>query len=290
MPELRAAAPQDTPALRRLWQQAFGDGDTLLDFFFASGYRPEDMLVLAEGGQICSMLYLMPQALTGPGFCVPARYVYALATDTAARGQGYARQLLDYAAGRTRALGGACLTTVPAQPSLHRFFSSAGFAEGFSTRLAEYAAGRLPPCPAGALTYLTPAAYNSLRRVLLEGTWYVDYPDDYLTLQAGFSRLSGGNLFQLEIADASGCAAVEYAGDDLVVIKELLLPGGDAGEGAALIARRLRAPRYQLRLPAFWPAPPGGYLQPFGMIRWVDQQAARGWAAGTGAYLGLGLD
>ena len=290
MPELRCAAHADTPALRRLWQLAFGDGDTLLDFFFAAGYCPEDTLVLAEGGQICSMLYLMPQTLRGPGCCVPARYVYALATDPAARGRGFARQLLDYAAGRARALGGACVTTVPAQPSLHRLFASAGFAEGFATRLAEYSAGALPPCPAGTLAPLAPEAYNALRRTLLEGGWYVDYPDSCLALQAGFSRLSGGDLFQLEVDGRPGCAAVEYAGDDLVVIKELLLPGGDAAAGAALIARRRRVPRYELRLPAYWPAPAGGCVQPFGMLRWLDPQAERAWGGGTGAYLGLGLD
>ena len=291
MTELRCARPQETPRLKELWKLAFGDEDACIDLFFARHYRPQDMLVLLEDGVIMTMLYLMPLTLRGPSFSAAAHYVYALATHPDARQRGYGRQLLFFADQELGRRGDDCITVVPAQPSLHKFFATVGFCECFATRLEE---GPVSPAadlpPEGGLTVLSPGDYNALRRALLEGRYYVDYDDRLIACQDSFSRLSGGGLYRLELEGKPGCAAVEYADEDTVVVKELLIDQPLIPRAVARLARRLRARRYQVRTPAFAPGPPGSYIQPFGMIKWYDPDKESNWIREPLAYMGLGFD
>ena len=133
--ETGIARKEEWPRLRELWQGAFGDGAAFIDDFFVRYGAPDRLLTLREGGRPVSMLALLPmEGVTAEGERFKLPYVYALATDPEARGKGYAGKLLAYAADRARALGAAGICTVPAQPSLHRFFASAGYGECFATR------------------------------------------------------------------------------------------------------------------------------------------------------------
>ena len=38
---IKSLTAQDLPALRRLWQQAFGDPDSFVDRFFAKGFSAD---------------------------------------------------------------------------------------------------------------------------------------------------------------------------------------------------------------------------------------------------------
>lgn len=291
MTELRCSRPEETPRLKELWKLAFGDEDACIDFFFTGGYHPENMLVLLEDGVIVTMLYLMPLTLKGPHITASAHYVYALATHPSARQKGYGRQLLAYADQQLHQLGDDCITVVPAQPSLHKFFSTVGFSECFATRLEEVPAALVPDAAPGAeLTPLTPQDYNALRRTLLEGNYYVDYDDCLIIYQAGLSRMSGAGLYRLELEGETGCAAVEYADEDTVVIKELLLSDRLLPQAVAQLARRLRARHYHVRTPAFRPGLVGSYIQPFGMIKWYNPEKASGWLREPLSYMGLGFD
>ena len=291
MTELRCSRPEETPRLKELWKLAFGDEDTCIDFFFTGNYHAENMLVLLEDGVIVTMLYLMPLTLKGPNITATAHYVYALATHPAARQKGYGRQLLAYADQQLREMGDDCITVVPAQPSLHKFFSTVGFSECFATRLEEVPATLVPDAAPGAeVSPLSPQDYNTLRRTLLEGNYYVDYDDCLIIYQAGLSRMSGAGLYRLELEGETGCAAVEYADEDTVVIKELLLSDHLLPQAVAQLARRLRARRYHVRTPAFRPGLVGSYIQPFGMIKWYDPDKASDWLREPLSYMGLGFD
>lgn len=291
MTELRCARPEETPRLKTLWKLAFGDEDACIDFFFTGEYRPEDMLVLLEDGVIVTMLYLMPITLQAPSFSATAHYVYALATHPDARQKGYGRQLLAFADQGLRRRGDDCITVVPAQPSLHKFFSTVGFSECFATRLEEVPASLVPDAAPGATADpLSPQDYNALRRTLLQGNYYVDYDDCLLIYQAGLSRMSGAGLYRLELEGETGCAAVEYADEDTLVIKELLMADHLLPQAVAQLARRLRARHYHVRTPAFWTGLVGSYIQPFGMIKWYDPDKEANWIRDPLAYMGLGFD
>lgn len=289
MIEIRPSFPGEIPSIRSLWELAFGDTEAYIDCFFACDYDPESMLLLLEDGVLQTMLYLMPMTLRGPGLTVSAHYIYALATQPAARGRGFGRQLLNAARSRLRDLGDDCATVVPANPGLHKFFGAAGFDECFSTRLAEFPEALLPlASPKGRITPVSPEDYNRLRSTLLDGSFSALYSDGLITFQAGLSRLSGGDLYQLELEGETGCAAAEYQDEDTVLLKELLIASRLLPQAVALAARRMPALRYHVRTPA-WNSLAGSYLQPFGMIQWYNRKKADTWARSE-SYLGLGFD
>ncbi|MCI6398921.1 MAG: GNAT family N-acetyltransferase, partial [Lawsonibacter sp.] len=125
MVDIRPSRPGEIPAQKALWKTAFGDEDRLIDWFYDCCMPEEDMLLLLEDGRLASMLALLPVSLSLPGGVeASGRYVYALATDPSMRGKGYGRQLLHYVDGFLSSRGSDCVTVVPAEPSLHKFFAT----------------------------------------------------------------------------------------------------------------------------------------------------------------------
>lgn len=292
MVEIRPSRPEEAGAQKGLWKAAFGDGDRYIDWFYECCWRPEDMLLLLEDGTLASMLALLPQTLALPGGGeARAYYVYALATDPASRGKGYGRQLLHYVDFYLRERGADCVTVVPAEPSLHKFFGTVDFAPGFSTRKLELLRDMVEAPGAGdALEEIGPEEYGRIRDARLAGTPFVRYGAGLLRYQQGMSRMSGGALYRLTVDGAEGCAAAEYVDEESVLLKELLLPTDKMARGVAQVAGRLKAARYHVRTPAGWDGLPGSYIQAFGMVKWYGREKAALWGQGTHGYMGLGFD
>ena len=138
MLEMRPGRPEEVPAQKTLWKAAFGDEDRYIDWFYECCGASADVLEVVEEGRLASMLALLPQTLTLPGGGTASGwYIYALATDPGARSKGYGRQLLRFVDGYLAERGADCVTTVPAEPSLFKFFGTVGFAPCFSTRKLE---------------------------------------------------------------------------------------------------------------------------------------------------------
>ena len=283
MTETGLARQEELPRLRELWQLACGDEEALIDGFFARWGGPDRLLTLREGGVAMSMLALLPmEAVTASGQRAALPYVYALATDPAQRGKGYAKKLLDYAADRARDMGAAGICTVPAQPSLHKFFASAGYGECFAAR--RWIAAMDPSAAAGEAANLGAAEYARLRETLLKGVPHGAWDGELTAIQESFSQSSGGGLYRLRLAEGPGCAAVERHGG-MAVAKELLCPAGTLPQAAALLARQLGIGNWELRGPA---AMEMGEDWRFGMAIWFDKEM--GAAFGERAYLGLAFD
>lgn len=134
MTQIRLGTPGDAARERELWRWAFGDDgayvDQLLpDLLQAGADAP------AGGGQgvVQSMTAWFDTQLVLPGEGrFRAAYLYAVATDPAARGRGLAGRLLAGADEYFRGLAIPAVTTVPAEPSLHNFFGANGFRECFT--------------------------------------------------------------------------------------------------------------------------------------------------------------
>ncbi len=265
--------PEEVPQLKALWKQAFGDDDALIDAFFQTLYRPEQVFVCREAGRVAAMACWLPETVCWQRRGWPAAYLYAVATDEAARGRGHCGRLLAYAAGYLAARGVRALLLVPGSASLRQFYARHGYRD-FSTVRRETL--RAVPVTGSAET-VPPPVYGALRERLLEDGAYVSCPVPVLAFQEAAARLYGGGLLRLEKDGLEGCACVARDGQGRAILYELLWPG-DLAEGGSLAAGMVDGEELLVRTP--------GGSEPFAMARWLGG-APEGLPA---PYLGIALD
>ncbi len=292
MIEIRPSRAAEVPAQKALWKTCFGDDGSFIDLFYGRYCRPEDVIVLLEDGNLRSMAAILPLGLHFPdGVTGRAGYIYALCTHPSSRKQGFIRELLNYADFYLKKSGMDCVTLVPAEASLHRFFGMLGFEECFSHRKAELERPMLPPPGENdSILPVEPEEYGRIRERLLKGRFHLSYQPSLLDFQRAFSRMFGGDLYRLTVNGAEGCAVAEYFGSDRVLIKELLVPPESVAQAVAVLARALPASHYHQRTPALWEGLPGSSIQSFGMVKWYDPRLGRIWSRERHGYLGLGFD
>ena len=134
MIQTRLSTPGDIPRQRELWQRSFGDDGAYVDNFYRTYYKPERVLLLEEDGVVQAMTAWFDTVFAVPGRGeYRAAYLYAVATHPQARGRGLAGRLLAGADGFFRDWGIPAVTTVPAEPSLHRFSAGTAFGSALST-------------------------------------------------------------------------------------------------------------------------------------------------------------
>lgn len=289
MTQIRLGTPGDVPRERELWQLAFGDEGAYVDNFFETCYRPERMLLLEEDGAVQSMTAWFDTQLVLPGEGrFRAAYLYAVATDPAARGRGLAGRLLAGADEYFRSLSIPAVTTVPAEPSLHNFFGANGFQECFTLFQGTLDPGELPaPAWDNPLRPVSPAEYGAVREKILADRPHIAYPEEALAYQAGCCALSGGGLFAGETEGGPVCACAEGDGAGLVVYKELL--GAELGPVLPHLTRMVPGERFLVRSPlSRRPEVSGGWK--FGMLKWLSPEREAAWDWSRTAYLGLAFD
>lgn len=283
MEKVRISTREDISTQRALWKLAFGDSDGYIDNFYQHYYRPERMLVLEREGRVLSMTAWFDTELVLPGGeSFRAAYLYAVATHPDHRGEGLAGQLLAGADDCFRTWGIPAVTTVPAQPSLHRFFGANGFRECFvhaSCRLEQAGEAEGEPLE---LERVTAAQYGELREQLLAGQAHIRFPEDALVYQENCCQLSGGGLYAAQTAHGPALLCAEGMEDGQLFGKEVL--GGSRAREQLLSALPRQLPAFSGRYRV-----PGGTEQ-FGMLKWLDREREKDWNWSDTAYLGLAFD
>lgn len=107
----------------RLWKEVFGDSDEFISSFINDIYNADNMLCIEQAGKIVSMLHIIPFEMNNS----KVAYIYAVATDADARGQGYATKLIKQAIEKAQAEGYKAIFTLPADEGLRNFYSQFGF-------------------------------------------------------------------------------------------------------------------------------------------------------------------
>lgn len=113
----------DTAALRRIWQQAFGDPKETLDAFFATGFSEDRCNYLCENGIPVSALYWFDCTLGTHKLA----YLYAVATEGSHRGSGLARRLMEDTHMRLKDSGYSGAVLVPGSESLFSMYQKLGY-------------------------------------------------------------------------------------------------------------------------------------------------------------------
>ena len=234
MPDMRIrrAAPADLPVLTRLWQAAFGDPPELIERFYRRFPPAKAAWVVEAGGCVVTAAHLLEGRLhTADGGVLPCAYVYAVSTDPAHQGNGYASALMRRFAMDADA-SGCVLYTLPAEASLYKWYQAVmgttQTARGERIRIArQQTAGALP-----SVTRISAPEYAVLR------------------------AMCGGALVHV----GCGCAVVERDGDTLI-IKELL--GTDTASAAQALLAAFDAQAAQVCLQRQDGAQPMAAYRPF---------------------------
>ena len=115
--------PSDIPALRGLWQDAFGDSDSFLDSFFTTAFDVNRARCVKLDGKIVAVLYWFDCSCNGARLA----YVYAVTTAQAYRGRGVCSALMDGVHRHLASIGYAGVVLVPCSKELFRFYEKFGY-------------------------------------------------------------------------------------------------------------------------------------------------------------------
>ncbi|MCI5837002.1 MAG: GNAT family N-acetyltransferase [Veillonellaceae bacterium] len=92
---IRQARETDRATLEALWDYCFEKRDEpFFQFYFAECFRPEEAWVYETAAGIAAAVHLRRYELVVRGALCPVTYIVGLATHPAARGRGYANELL----------------------------------------------------------------------------------------------------------------------------------------------------------------------------------------------------
>ena len=84
----RKTGREDIPALKALWQEAFGDEQQDIDLFFETVYPNATGFCAEDGGELVSMLFALPQTIVKEEKQLKCAYLYAVATKKDRQGEG----------------------------------------------------------------------------------------------------------------------------------------------------------------------------------------------------------
>ena len=188
---------EQLPALRQLWQEAFGDDDAFLDKFFTTAYSPNRCRVVTLEGQAAAALYWLDCFWEDRKLA----YIYAVATAEAFRGQGVCRQLMDRCHQVLSQQGYFGSVLVPAEPGLSALYEKFGYRHFGGMKPLELTAA----ATAAPIREITPAEYARQKAALLP-PGSVTQDGAILDFLATYARFYAGDgiLFSLAAEGETG--------------------------------------------------------------------------------------
>lgn len=111
------------PALRALWQEAFGDPQEFLELFFETAFSPQRCRCVAVEGEPAAALYWFDCSVAGQKIA----YIYAVATAKKFRGRGLCRKLMEHVHMLLSEQGYAGSILVPGEKTLFDFYRPMGY-------------------------------------------------------------------------------------------------------------------------------------------------------------------
>ena len=241
---IREYSSADVPAMRALWRRVFDESEAFLDAFFR--LLPDigsAVVATDEHDELLGAAY----ALTGFEWQKADRtrtqlgYLYAVAVDETARGQGIGAALSQAAAALCRKRESKIVTTLPANEPLYGWYEKAIGARHLLRREAH----TVEACKAVDIMKLTGTEYMLWRENLLRGRDFVRLSYPMLEAQRALCEAYGGGLY----AGEDGILAA-YCDGDRLIVREILCARGDPAVFAASAAAVLGCREAVFFLPA----------------------------------------
>lgn len=114
---------EQLPALRALWQEAFGDSENFLRDFVATAYSADRCRCLTAEGTVATALYWFDCSYEEG----PVAYLYAIATAKSYRGRGLCTALMKDTHRHLREQGYCGTLLVPGNRELFAFYEKMGY-------------------------------------------------------------------------------------------------------------------------------------------------------------------
>ncbi len=219
----------DVPALRRLWQEAFGDTDELLDAFYKTAFRTDHCRCIRVDNEIAAALYWFDCLHRDKHIA----YLYAMATASVYRGQGFCHKLMEDTHTHLTCLCYEGVLLVPGNQALFKLYESMGYRTCSYIRKF-YCTSEIKQ---GSLRLIDKTDYARLRRQWLPMGGVVQENKNLDFLQTQVAFYAGSNFLLAAHGKADTLYGVELLGDrtaapgilhDLGYAKGIFrTPGGD---------------------------------------------------------------
>ncbi len=214
-------SPDLRPALRALWQEAFGDADAFLDSFEKYAFSEERCRCALIDGELAASLYWFDCSVRGERVA----YLYAIATARAYRSQGVCSALMDDTHRHLSALGYSGAVLVPGERWLFDFYARRGYAVcGYIGEIHEVAAE-----VGVGLRSLDADGYAKLRRVFLPEGGVIQENENLGFLCAQAQLLTGDGFLLAARREGDSLVGLELLGDTASAPKILRTLGLERG-------------------------------------------------------------
>lgn len=223
-----------------LWQRVFGDPPEMISAFFACAPFDHACFMAVSEDTLAGMLFSLPAVFRMGSSAYESRYIYAVATDPAFRGQGVMTALEKYACKTAEKEKVQFLALVPANRRLFSMYQKLGYQTYFF-----HGTEQIP-------RRLNPKAELSS----CEAEDFIDLREKYLSLHSASFELcpalcrfryedflrSGGEILLAHTACGSGYLAFEQDGNTLY-IRETSLFGDALSHAAGVLCEKTGAVR-----------------------------------------------
>lgn len=237
--QIRIDAPQtsEIPALRALWKEAFGDGDTYLDTFFGVAFSTDRCRRLTVDGALAAALYIFDCTCRGAKIA----YLYAVATAEAYRGRGLCRALMEDTHRHLAIRGYAGAILVPATDALFGFYGRMGYRPATAVReiavseeetLSEekmVSAKNAPTGPAPTVTRIDGETYGARRADLLPAGGVLQEGATLAFLETQYALYAGENFLLAASEEDGALYGSEFLGDPALLPQIVHALGYPAG-------------------------------------------------------------
>lgn len=299
MQEIRLAQEGEILRQKEIWKLCFGDSDQYIDLYYAARYKENETLLMLEGGEIVSMLTMLPnKTITTNRQSFNSTMLYAIATHPEYQHRGYASQLIDFAHQYLNKIENHITLVVPAEGRLFDYYRRLGYGDGFYIREILFDSVQQKQTFTETISYnildhsikrVSAQEYNQKRKAQLSGRLYVSYTDEDIAYQQKLSQKSGADLYSLDFEDEQGCAVIERLNPDKVMVKEILISEKYLAKAIEYIARLHPAKDYIVRVPAFSGMQLSEGIRPFAMYR-TNRKNDFQIKPEEAAYLGIAFD
>lgn len=238
--------------LKDIWHTAFGDEKAVIDKFFEDVFEPSQTLVRRVNSQIVSALYLLPCKIKALQKTYTSFYIYAAATLSAYRGQGYMGELLSAAKEYAGQNGTDFLCLYPAREELYDYYSKHGYKKIFKHKQIRISGSNAGLLAGGdyEIKELSTEDFYRIRGQALANTDFLSWDKKILGFQLYLINNDGGKAYAA-YRDGKPAAYALLEKDN--TLKEALSLDGSPSPLMSILIQKLGNDEYTLSLPLAFP-------------------------------------